>query len=67
MTLPVLKVEIDFANGPSFSYPLLLDNISYGLLDINTLGDVPADIVDISDMVMKVSTRRGRNRILVQL
>jgi len=64
MTLPVLKVEIDFANGPSFSYPLLLDNVSYGLLDINTLGDVPADIVDISDMVMKVSTRRGRNRIL---
>jgi hypothetical protein len=64
MTLPVLKVEIDFANGPSFSYPLILDNVSYGLLDVNTLGDVPADIVDISDMVMKVSTRRGRNRIL---
>ena len=64
MTLPVLKVEIDFANGPSFSYPLILDNVSYGLLDVNTLGDVPADIVDISDMVMRCSTRRGRNRIL---
>ena len=64
MTLPTLKVEIDFANGPSFSYPLILDNLSYGLLDINTLGDVPADIVDISDMVLRCSTRRGRNRIL---
>jgi hypothetical protein len=64
MTLPTLKVEIDFANGPSFSYPLLLDSFSYGFLDVNTLGDAPADVVDISSMVMRVSTRRGRNRIL---
>ncbi len=64
MTLPVLKVEIDFASGPSFSYPLILDDPIYGILDNNSLGDSPADIVDISDMVMKVSTRRGRNRIL---
>ena len=64
MANPVLKVEIDFANGPSFSYPLILDDLAYGILGANTLGDVPADIVDISDMVMKCSTRRGRNRIL---
>ena len=64
MTLPVLKVEIDFSNGPSFSYPLLLDNSVYGHLDENTLGDAPADVVDITDQVMRVSTRRGRNRIL---
>jgi hypothetical protein len=64
MTLPTLKVEIDFSSGPSFSYPLVLDSVSYGLLDLNTLGDVPADIVDVTDMVMRVSTRRGRNRIL---
>jgi hypothetical protein len=64
MALPVLKVEIDFANGPSFSYPLLLDNNVYGLLDTNTLGDQPADVVDVSNQVMKCSTRRGRNRIL---
>ena len=64
MTLPVLKVEIDFSSGPSFSYPLILDNTSYGILDTNTLGDVPADLVDISDQVLRVSTRRGRNRIL---
>jgi len=64
MTLPVLKVEIDFASGPSFSYPLLLDDPAYGILDTNTLGDVPADVVDISSQVLKCSTRRGRNRIL---
>lgn len=64
MTLPVLKVEIDFANGPSFSYPLLLNNNVYGLLDTNTLGDQPADVVDVTSQVMRCSTRRGRNRIL---
>jgi len=64
MSLPTLRVEIDFANGPSFSYPLLLGDLSYGLLDINTLGDAPADVVDVSDQVLRCSTRRGRNRIL---
>ncbi len=64
MTLPTLRVEIDFSSGPSFSYPLILNDSSYGLLDINTLGDAPADIVDVTDQVLKVSTRRGRNRIL---
>jgi hypothetical protein len=64
MTLPVLKVEIDFASGPSFSYPLLLDNPAFGILDTNTLGDAPADLVDVSANVLRCSTRRGRNRIL---
>ena len=63
MTLPVLKVEIDFASGPSFSYPLLLDT-AFGVLGTNTLGDAPADLVDISSQVLRCSTRRGRNRIL---
>jgi hypothetical protein len=64
MTAPVLKVEIDFANGASFGYPLILNDPVYGILDTNILGDQAADIVDISDMVMRCSTRRGRNRIL---
>ena len=64
MTLPVLKVEIDFASGPSFGYPLILDSAVFGILDTNTLGDVPADLVDVSAQVLKCSTRRGRNRIL---
>ena len=64
MTAPVLKVEIDFSNGASFGYPLILDDSVYGILDTNTLGDQAADIVDITNQVLKVSTRRGRNRIL---
>ena len=64
MAAPVIGVEIDFSNGASFGYPLLLDDLSYGILDTNTLGDAPADIVVITDQVMTVSTRRGRNRIL---
>jgi hypothetical protein len=64
MTLPVLKVEIDFASGPSFGYPFILDSSIFGILDTNVLADGPADIVDISSQVRKASTRRGRNRIL---
>ena len=64
MPNPILKVEIDFASGPSFTYPIILDSVTQGLLDINILGDVPQDVVDISDQVQRVSTRRGRNRIL---
>ena len=64
MAIPELRVEIDFASGPSFSYPLILDSGAFGRLDSNTLGNAPADVVDVSDMVLKCSTRRGRNRIL---
>ena len=64
MTAPVLKVEIDFANGASFSYSLILDDAVYGILDTNILGEQAADLVDVTDQVMKCSIRRGRNRIL---
>lgn len=64
MTLPVLKVEIDFSTGPSFGYPFILDSSSFGILGTNILADSPSDIVDITSQVRKVSTRRGRNRIL---
>lgn len=64
MTLPKLYVEIDFSSGPSFSYPFILDSTSYGILDTNVLADAPLDLVDVSAQVRKVSTRRGRNRLL---
>lgn len=64
MTLPILHVEIDFSSGPSFGYPFILNSSSFGILDTNVLADAPADIVDITPQVRKVSTRRGRNRIL---
>lgn len=64
MTLPSLKVEIDFANGASFAYPFILDDPSYGILDTNILADAPTEIYDVTDQVMRCSIRRGRNRIL---
>jgi hypothetical protein len=64
MSRPTLGVEIDFSNGASFGYPLILNDPNFGLLDESILGDAPADIVDVTSQVMKVSTRRGRNRIL---
>lgn len=62
--LPQIGVEIDFSNGASFAYPLILDDPNFGILDTNTLGDAPADVVEVTSQVMRVSTRRGRNRIL---
>ena len=64
MAAPVIGVEIDFSNGASFGYPFILDDIDYGILGTNILADAAADIVNITDQVLAVSTRRGRNRIL---
>jgi hypothetical protein len=64
MTLPTIHVEIDFSTGPSFAYPFILDNLAYGILGTNILADAPLDLVDVTDQVRRVSTRRGRNRIL---
>lgn len=66
MTLPVIKVEIDFSNGPSFAFPFILDDFAFGILGTNILADGPLDLVDVSSQVRKVSTRRGRNRLLAQ-
>jgi len=57
-------VAIDFSNGASFGYPFLLSDPTYGILDTNILADSAQDISDITDQVIRVSTRRGRNRIL---
>ena len=60
---PTLGVSIDFANGPAFGNPLLLDDISTPL-GTGILADAPGDVVDVSDIAIQVSIRRGRNRIL---
>ena len=66
MTLPTIKVEIDFSTGPSFGYPFTLNSVSFGILDTNILADGPLDLVDVTPQVRKVTTRRGRNRLLSQ-
>jgi hypothetical protein len=63
MTTPILGVSIDFANGPAFGNPLILDDPSTPL-GTGILADAPADVVDVSNIALRVSIRRGRNRIL---
>jgi hypothetical protein len=63
MTTPILGVSIDFANGPAFGNPLILDDPSTPLGQ-GILADAPADVVDVSNIALRVSIRRGRNRIL---
>lgn len=60
---PILGVSVDFANGPAFGNPLILDDPT-SLLDSAILADAPADVVDVSDIALRVGIRRGRNRIL---
>ena len=57
-------VAIDFSNGASFGFPFLLSDPDYGILGTNILADSAQDLEDITDQVIRVSTRRGRNRIL---
>lgn len=63
MSTPILGVSIDFANGPAFGIPLILGDPSTPL-GTGILADGPADVVDVSNIAIQVSTRRGRNRIL---
>ena len=63
MTSPTLGISIDFANGPAFGIPIILDDPSTPL-GTGILADSPADVVDVSDIAIQVATRRGRNRIL---
>ena len=58
MTLPVINAVINFSTGPSFAQAMILDQ---GILDTNVLADSAAVIVDVSDVVDSIQTKRGRN------
>jgi hypothetical protein len=58
MTVPTVNAYINFSTGPSFAQALILDQ---GLLDTNVLADSLAVIVDVSNQVDGITTRRGRN------
>ena len=58
MTVPTVNAFINFSTGPSFAQAMILDQ---GILDTNVLADAAAVIVDVSDVVNSVQTKRGRN------
>lgn len=58
MTVPTLNAYINFSTGPSFAQAMILDQ---GILDTNVLADSTAVIVDVSNVINRVETRRGRS------
>jgi len=62
--IPQLGATIDFTNGPAFiSTAFTLDDAVKGVLGTGQLADAD-DSVDISEIILRSSIRRGRNRIL---
>jgi hypothetical protein len=58
MTLPTINAVINFSTGPSFAQAMILGE---GILDTNILADSAAVIVDVSNVVDSIQTKRGRN------
>jgi hypothetical protein len=58
MTIPVINAVINFSTGPAFAQAMILDS---GILGTNILADAASIIVDVSDVVDSIETKRGRN------
>ena len=58
MTVPVINAVINFSTGASSAQSFI---IGEGILGTNVLADSAALIVDVSDVVNSVTTKRGRN------
>lgn len=58
MQLPTIQAVINFSSGPAFTQTMVLGT---GILGTNVLGDSAAVIVDVSNQVDRISTKRGRN------
>ena len=58
MTVPIVNAVINFSTGPSFAQAMILDT---GILGTNVLADSAAVIVDVSNVVDSIQTKRGRN------
>jgi hypothetical protein len=56
--IPTINAVINFSTGPSFAQAMILDT---GILDTNVLADSAAVIVDVSNVVDSIQTKRGRN------
>ena len=58
MTVPTINAIINFGTGPSTAQAMIINE---GILGTNVLADSAALIVDVSDVVDSVTTRRGRS------
>lgn len=63
MSAPQIRVFVDFDSNTAFeTNPLILDSLTEGILGTNRLGSGTLP-VEITDLVTRVSIRRGRSRI----
>jgi hypothetical protein len=60
VTLPTINAFINFSTGPRFAQTAILGE---AIFDTNTFGDSTSVIVDVSNQVNLVQTRRGRNAL----
>jgi len=60
VTLPTINAVINFSTGPAFAEAAIIGSAVYGT---NVFADATAVIVDVSDQVNLVQTRRGRNAL----
>jgi hypothetical protein len=58
MPVPTVNAFINFGTGPSFAQAMI---IGQGIIGTNILADNAAVIVDVSNQVDGITTRRGRN------
>ncbi len=63
MPAPTIRVFVDFDSDTAFeTNPLILDSLTEGILGTNRLGSGTLP-VEVTNLVERVSIRRGRNRI----
>ena len=58
MTIPVINAVINFSTGPGFAQAFI---IGEGIFGTNVLADTASLIVDVSNVVDSVTTKRGRS------
>lgn len=62
MTYPITPiVTIDFSNGATFGYSLIMNDPAHGIIGTNVLADNASYIVDVSDQTIKASLQGGYN------
>ena len=63
MAAPTVNAVINFSTGPAFAQAAIIGSAIYGT---NVFADSAAVIVDVSDQINRIETRRGRNAIADQ-
>jgi len=61
MAVPTVNAFINFSTGPSFAEAMILDQ---GIIGTNILSGPGAVIVDVSNQINRIETKRGRNALI---